>query len=138
MGNDEINLTPAAPVLPGLIEDCSTRRQVMPCQVSACHRCRAFRQLHTGPLDAWLIGQQGDEQAACAGAEISDRIDQAVERMRDIVDNVGNVASGTQASGDVLIKLHGEAKNLLGQAQSLDGDVGKFIGQVLRKPEAHA
>lgn len=86
---------------------------------------------------ARLVADATREQAK-AVAEISDRIDQAVERMRDIVDNVGNVANGTQASGDVLIKLHGEAKNLLGQAQSLDGDVGKFIGQVLRKPEAHA
>lgn len=81
---------------------------------------------------ARLVAEAAREQTSVV-EEISTRIEQAVSRMRDIAENVAHVASGTQDSGDVLNRLHGEATNLLGQAQLLDGDVRQFIGQVLSK-----
>ncbi|MDG4720273.1 MULTISPECIES: methyl-accepting chemotaxis protein [Thalassospira] len=79
---------------------------------------------------ARLVADATREQTD-AVAEISNRIEQAVTRMRDIVTSVALVASGTNDSREVLVALHDEANGLLGRAESLDGDVRNFIGQVL-------
>lgn len=79
---------------------------------------------------ARLVADATHEQTM-AVAEISNRIEQAVNRMRDIVSSVSNVVSGTNDSRDVLLSLSSEAQGLLGQAETLDGDVRSFIGQVL-------
>lgn len=79
---------------------------------------------------ARLVANATREQTDAVN-EISNRIEQAVCRMRDIVTSVGHVASGTNDSREVLVTLHNEATGLLGRAESLDGDVRNFISQVL-------
>ncbi|OSQ43807.1 methyl-accepting chemotaxis protein [Thalassospira alkalitolerans] len=90
-----------------------------------------------GEIDsgARLVAEAAREQTKVVGA-ISDRIEQAVQRMHTIATILAEVANGTTESGSVVLQLHGEATNLLGQADSLDGDVRRFIGQVLAIPDA--
>ena len=84
---------------------------------------------------ARLVAEAAREQTEVVGA-ISDRIDQAVRRMQTIAAILADVASGTTESGSVVLQLHSEATNLLGQADSLDGDVRRFIDKVLNVPDA--
>lgn len=84
---------------------------------------------------ARLVAEAAREQTEVVGA-ISDRIDQAVRRMQTIAAILADVASGTTESGSVVLQLHSEATNLLGQADSLDGDVRRFIDKVLKVPDA--
>ncbi|KEO51053.1 hypothetical protein SMB34_09120 [Thalassospira permensis NBRC 106175] len=84
---------------------------------------------------ARLVAEAAREQTEVVGA-ISDRIDQAVRRMQTIAAILADVASGTTESGSVVLQLHSEAINLLGQADSLDGDVRRFIDKVLNVPDA--
>ena len=84
---------------------------------------------------ARLAAEAAREQTEVVGA-ISDRIDQAVRRMQTIAAILADVASGTTESGSVVLQLHSEATNLLGQADSLDGDVRRFIDEVLNIPDA--
>lgn len=84
---------------------------------------------------ARLVAEAAREQTEVVGA-ISDRIDQAVRRMQTIAAILADVASSTTESGSVVLQLHSEATNLLGQADSLDGDVRRFIDKVLNIPDA--
>lgn len=84
---------------------------------------------------ARLVAEAAREQTEVVGA-ISDRIDQAVRRMQTIAAILADVANGTTESGSVVLQLHSEATNLLGQADSLDGDVRRFIDKVLNVPDA--
>ena len=81
---------------------------------------------------ARLVAEAAREQTEVVG----DRIDQAVRRMQTIAAILADVASGTTESGSVVLQLHSEATNLLGQADSLDGDVRRFIDKVLNVPDA--